>query len=126
MVNHSQLSLSGGNPANLSYSLSEDAKVMGSVFDDNCNCIRMIDAGAQAAGQHNLVWDGCDDDGVKVQDGNYVYRIYAVDADGNEVESSETLSGVVDGLILGSEPYISIGGVRVPLSSLAEVSSVTT
>lgn len=122
VVQQSTLSLSGDLPVDLVYSLSADADVAITIYGANEEPVRVINTRDQLAGEHTLVWDGLDGEGIRMPAGEYTYKIAAVDADGNEVSASGIVSGVVDGLILGDEPYISIGGARVPLSAVAEVS----
>lgn len=125
VVQQSDVSLSSGSPVDLSYSLSADANVAITIFDVNGGPVRIIDVGEQLSGDHALVWDGLNDEGVKLPDGKYTYKVSATDADGNSVDASEIIAGVVDGLVFENEPYISIAGVRFPLAAVTEVASDT-
>ena len=122
VAQYSELSLSNGSPINLSYSLSEDANVIVTICDEHEKPVRTINVENQLAGDHNLVWDGLNDEGIRMIDGSYHYEISAADENGNDVSVSETISGIVDSLItLDGEQYISIGGLRVPLEAVKEV-----
>ncbi len=121
VVEHWDVSLSPGKLADISYSLSADANVAVIVYDANDTPVRTIDVGDQLAGNHTLTWNGLNNDGAAMPSGKYTYKISASDVDGNNVGASGTVSGMVDGLIFGSEPYISIGGVRFPLTAVTEV-----
>lgn len=122
----STISLSGNLPADLTYSLSADADVTVTIQDANGISVRTIETGEQLAGDHTYSWDGRNDDGILMPAGEYTYKMSAVDAAGNEVTASGIISGIVDSLIFGDEPYISIGGTRVPLSAVTEVLLKTT
>jgi len=58
------------------YTLSEDATVSAHVLDDTRSRVRTLLAqDPQMAGQHSVVWDGRDDHGKSVVDGQYYIRI---------------------------------------------------
>jgi len=60
------------------YTLSEHATVSAHVLDDTRSRVRTLLAeDAQSAGQHSVVWDGRDDHGKIVVDGQYYVRITA-------------------------------------------------
>jgi len=120
-ADYSDFSLSAGSPVNLSYSLSEDASTTITINNDGGTPVRTINGGELSAGDHNCVWDGMSDTGIQLPDGQYNYEVSAINSDGAAVEALETISGIVDGLILDSEPYLSIGGARVPLWSVKQV-----
>jgi flagellar basal-body rod modification protein FlgD len=121
VVQQSSLLLSGGMPVDLAYSLSEDADVTINIYNGGDEPVRTIEVGDQLAGEHSLTWDGLNDEGIRMPDGEYTYSVSGFDSSGNEVVASEIISGIVDGLVFGDEPYISIGGIRVPLTAVTEV-----
>jgi len=120
-ADYSDFSLSGGSPANMGYSLSEDASVNIIISNADGTPVRTINVGKLSAGDYSYVWDGTSDTGIQAPDGQYSYVVSAINADGTEVEALETVSGIVDGLILDGEPYLSIGGARVPLWAIKQV-----
>ena len=76
------------------YTLSEDATVSATVLDDTRSRVRTLLAeDAQSAGQHSVVWDGRDDHGKVVIDGQYYVR---VTAKGSARESHSTAPVLVD------------------------------
>jgi flagellar hook assembly protein FlgD len=76
------------------YALSEDASVSAHVLDDTRSRVRTLLAeDAQDAGQHSVVWDGRDDHGKIVVDGQYYVRITAR---GSAREASNTVPALVD------------------------------
>lgn len=125
VVEQWDISLLAGTPADMSYSLSADANVAVTIYNAGGDAVRTIDVGDQLGGNYTLTWDGLNDEGATLQDGQYTYDVFATDVDGNDVDASGMVSGVVDGLILGSEPQISIGGMRFPLTAVTEVTPDT-
>jgi len=118
----STFSLSAGAPANMNYSLSADANVAITIYSNDGIPVRTMDMGSQSRGDHSFVWDGLSDSGVRMPDGNYTCLVSAIDANGDYVGVSETISGIVSSVTLGGEPRISIGGLYIPLEALKQVS----
>lgn len=118
----SVFSLSSGSPVNLSYSLSADANVTITIYSSDGVPVRTMDMGPQSSGDHNFVWDGLSDGGIRMPDGNYTYLVSAIDANGDDVGVTETISGMVSSVILGGEPRIGIGSLYIPLWALRQVS----
>ena len=67
------------NPFNsqtmIPYFLLEPGPARVEVFALNGQRVAVLDAGAQAAGSHRLLWDGLDADGRDVASGTYLYRL---------------------------------------------------
>ena len=120
-ANYSEFSLSSGTPANLSYSLAEDASVTITISNADGTPVRTINVGEQSSGNNSFSWDGLSDTGIQMPDGQFSYAVSAANADGVEVEALENVSGVVDGIILEGEPQVSIGGALVPLWAVNRV-----
>ncbi len=77
VVKDSTVSLSGGGPVDLGYSLLSGADVTINVYDGTGALVRSIDAGAQVAGDNTYSWDGLDDLGALAPDGRYNYQVSA-------------------------------------------------
>lgn len=125
IAQQSIISLVANSPADLTYSLSSDAEVTVAILNANGEVVRTIETGEQSEGDHTYSWDGRNDEGIMMLSEEYSYKVTAVDSAGNEVPASGIISGIVDGLIFGDDPYISIGGTRVPLLAVTEVLSNT-
>jgi flagellar hook assembly protein FlgD len=106
------------------YALSEQAEVSAHVLDDTRSRVRTLLAeNAQNAGQHSVVWDGRDDHGKVVVDGQYYVRIAAR---GTTRETSNSVPVLVDTLapvirlanlpedLQVRDPQIDIEGVTEP------------
>jgi flagellar basal-body rod modification protein FlgD len=76
------------------------------------------------AGTDQIVWDGTTSSGTKLNSGQFTITIDARDGDGKYVPVTTEMQGVVEGGdVSGSEPYILIGDLRIPLSSISAVRS---
>jgi flagellar hook assembly protein FlgD len=70
------------NPSTtIAFSLPESAPVTLAIYDVNGRMVRTLVSGERAAGMHEVVWNGMDDNGRAVASGVYVYRLAA----GNDV-----------------------------------------
>lgn len=77
-----------------------------------------------AAGTDQIVWDGTTSTGTKLTSGRFTITIDARDANGKYVPVTTEMQGVVDGVdVRGSEPFLMIGDLRIPLSSISAVHS---
>ncbi len=78
-----------GETVTISYTITEDAKVRVEILDSwNSSVIRTLPAPGgewQTAGEHSVVWDGCNENGTYVPPGVYTYRIIAENDGGKAV-----------------------------------------
>lgn len=66
------------NPSTtITFSLPESAPVTLAIYDVNGRMVRTLVSGERAAGLHEVVWNGMDDNGRAVASGVYVYRLTA-------------------------------------------------
>ncbi len=70
-----------------------DAQV--SIYDANGKLVRTIDLGAQPAGNVNWQWNGTDNTGATVADGNYTFTVNATQG-GNSVAATSLQYGTVN------------------------------
>jgi len=73
----STVSLSGGGPVSLTYLLPADADVTITIHNSDGDVVRTIGAGTQIAGDYTYAWDGLDDGGAPLADGDYDYEVFA-------------------------------------------------
>lgn len=79
------------------------------------------------AGTDQIVWDGTTSTGEKLNSGRFSITIDARDENGRYIPVTTEMRGVVEGVdVSGSEPYILIGDLRIPLSSITSVTSTKT
>lgn len=74
------------------------------------------------AGTDRITWDGTTNTGQKLSSGRFTITIDARNANGQYVPVTTEMMGIVDGVdVSGSEPYLIIGELRIPLSSVTAV-----
>jgi flagellar basal-body rod modification protein FlgD len=104
------------------YTLEGRANVTISIYNYEGVEVRKIYAGWKDAGEHDLVWDGRDNNGVMVGDGIYGFELDAMDEDGLVVPYNTYHSGEVTGVTYqGSIPYLMIGNKLVAPENIIEV-----
>jgi flagellar basal-body rod modification protein FlgD len=78
---------------------------------------------ALSNGEQSYTWDGKTDSGETATDGSYTIAVKATNADGETVSISTKTSGKVTAIdTSGSEPYLTVGSSKIPLSSVSRVS----
>jgi len=104
------------------YNLEDKADVTVFILNADGLEVRRIYAGWQNAGEHDLVWDGRDNDGRMVDDGMYTFELEARDKEGFVVPYNTYLTGEVTGVTYErGMPYLMVGNNLVSPSSVVEV-----
>lgn len=118
-----KVTIKGDSGANIAAELSEEASsVTVTIKDEDGNTVRTMQLGAQSAGDLDVQWDGLDDDGNPVTDGDYTVSVTANDKDGNAVDTAVRQSGHVDGISFeNGYPELLIGDRRVSLSDVIDI-----
>jgi flagellar basal-body rod modification protein FlgD len=78
--------------------------------------------GPTSAGAHEIVWDGTDQNGARLPDGEYSLMVSAVDDEGNPVPVTQGLTGTVTGIRLeNNEVVLSLGTVDLKLDEVLAI-----
>lgn len=122
-----QVKLVTGTEPSLGYRLPATAsKVLVEVQDSRGITVRTLTLGATPAGDGTVSWDGKDGAGKALPAGSYTFSVTGYNADGDKFAGSPLLLGKVDGVTLeGTEPYVTIGGIDVPMSKILSVKGVS-
>ncbi|KAF7963026.1 flagellar biosynthesis protein FlgD [Cupriavidus sp. UYMU48A] len=98
MVPGSVLSVKDGVAGQIGLDLPSTADaVTVNVLDANGNVVRTIDMKGQSAGVHDIAWDGKNDAGVAVADGDYTFKVSAT-ANGTSVQPVALVYGKVNAI----------------------------
>ncbi|GIX07161.1 MAG: basal-body rod modification protein FlgD [Candidatus Poribacteria bacterium] len=118
-----QVSLRPGEQATLRYELMGPAeRVQIEIHDVTGAVVRTLTPGAQPMGDQAVIWDGLDDQGHALPEGNYTYHVLAVGGGDRPVPVRPFLKGRVDGVRLtGGGLELLVGEQRVPLSQVTVV-----
>lgn len=113
--------------ASWTYTMPEDSTGTTLVISDAEGNEVFRTTGQTTTGEHQFDWDGRDAAGADMPDGVYSLEILAVTDSGNSVNPQILATSRVTGVDLsGSEVFIEMGDVRVPLSSVLVVQEAET
>ncbi|NTV74231.1 MAG: flagellar hook assembly protein FlgD [Holophaga sp.] len=94
------------------------------IKDANGKIVRTLGPGALGAGDSTLNWNGKDDNGVQLPDGNYTVTVSAKTATGAPITASTTTSAVVTAVsFVDNEVKVTAGGNQYSLSNITRISS---
>ena len=121
------VSLSEGKGATLHYAINANAgRAVVNIKDKAGNLVRAIEVGSQKVGDQSVTWDGKDTAGRPLEAGTYTFEVKAFDQSGNKVGTNTFIQGLVTGVdLVGNEPLLEIGGVKVPVSAVISVHTAT-
>jgi len=110
--------------AHWSYALGSAAASTTMVITDANGKVVYTGKGETGAGQHDFDWDGKDSSGTQLADGTYKLTVNSLASDGSTLQTAVASSGTVSEVnFTGSEPYLMVGSMAVPLSSVSAVDS---
>ncbi len=109
--------------ATWTYKLAANAETTRLLVLDASERVVRIAEGKTVAGAHEFAWDGINDAGQPLPDGNYTLTVSARDTNAEQIAASVTTHGVVTAIeSVNDENLLTVGGVKVPLSDVLSVS----
>ena len=118
-----QMSIAGGQVPAVHYTVADRAaEVTATVRAADGTVVRVVQLGAQDAGEHVFAFDGKNDTGTAVPDGTYRVEISATAPDKAPVAANLVVQDTVDGIDFSSDPpVVLVGTLRIPLDQVREV-----
>jgi flagellar basal-body rod modification protein FlgD len=108
-----------------SFKLDEGANITIAIYDKYGKEIRTINAGWKDPGEYPVEWEGKDNLGFDVNDGNYSFEVFAQNQFGNYIQTETFSSGEVTGVTLANGlSYLLLGDKKVALANVLEVKKV--
>jgi flagellar basal-body rod modification protein FlgD len=106
--------------AKLNYTLAGNATdITIGITNSDGKVIRTLTIPAQAAGEHQVQWDGLDSNGKHVAAGTYTFAVTAKDAAGQTVDASTYFEGSVSEVrYVNGQVVLLVGGREVSLSDI--------
>lgn len=123
MLQTKDLELASGNGKPIYYSLENDASIVKLIIEEKDGSpVYQESLGLVAAGKHQFIWDGKNDEGVLMGDGTYNIRLMATDAAGNTAEVKPYKSGRISQLeYRKGQPWVKVSDAMIPLSNVSTV-----
>jgi flagellar basal-body rod modification protein FlgD len=119
------LTVQGGEAGPASFSLDDDAEVSVSIYNSAGTLIRNLSMGWQKKGTCQVPWDGNDQAGKAVPDGDYSFRVEALDAGGGLVASQTFMTGEVTGVRHeNGRSVLLLGNRQIQPENIREVSKL--
>ena len=106
--------------ATMSYVLEENARdVQIGVYNNQGTLVAKFDKiGGQTAGAHQVVWDGNNLEGDRVEAGAYSFKPRAIDGNGKEVSITTFMRDVVKSVMISEDkPLITLGSGKTLVSN---------
>ncbi|MCP4799178.1 MAG: hypothetical protein GY893_04440 [bacterium] len=120
-VEGSSVEVNGENISSNRVNVTTGGVITVEVKDDAGNVIRAYETTSEA-GWNDISWDGLDDDGETVADGNYTLSITAQDNAENDVDFSCYMTGMVDSIRFENNlVLVSLAGQEYYASEIVEV-----
>lgn len=117
------ISVSDDMITDVNVTLAETGNVQMVIYNSSGEEIIRIDYGELSAGTHEITWDGKDDSGNSVDNGEYIYLVSATDENGASLDVATAEYGEVTGIYYEEgTPYLVVGGNTVSLDSITEIS----
>ena len=91
--------LNEGESVALNFRLAAPAEsVTVRIRDEAGRVVRTVEISGRPEGVQSYTWDGKDDAGNELPDGDYTFSVNAVDGDGNSVAATTFITGVINGI----------------------------
>lgn len=95
-----KVSLNEGNASTIYYGFGETVTgIMMNIYDSEGAIVRTVELGSKEAGTYQYTWDGKDENGQQLPDGQYGVGILGEDAGGDYVMVQTEISGRVDAVV---------------------------
>lgn len=95
------------------------ANVTVTIYDADGGVVSTEVLGMKPAGEYTYQWDGKNDLGVTVNDGQYTFEVSAVTGEGNNLQVNQYISGIVTGVVYeNGSAVLKVGNLPVYLPNV--------
>jgi flagellar basal-body rod modification protein FlgD len=122
-VGGSDLQNNGQQNVQIGYNLPSNAgSIAVNIYDANGAIVRTISNVSGDIGDHKLSWDFTDNNGNKLPQGNYTFKIDAKAIDGSDLQTESYKFGTIDGIKFGSNgTQLLVDNSEYGLSDILEI-----
>ncbi len=121
------ISNAGQDDISLGYNITGSASsVKVNIYDSSGVLVRTIEDVPSKSGDNKLSWDFTDNDGNRVTEGTYTFKVEAKNGAGEDLDVSLFKYGTIDGVkFTENGTVLLVGGVNYSLSEILEVLNPT-
>jgi flagellar basal-body rod modification protein FlgD len=122
-ISGQDITYSGQDKIQLGYSLPADASAVSiKVYDSNGTLVKTIDGLPTGTGENRTAWDFTDDNGNKVQQGNYTFEVDAKTTNGEDMTADGFKYGTITGVeYTSSGTKLLVDNAEYNLSDISEI-----
>ncbi|PHJ14033.1 flagellar hook capping protein FlgD [Fervidobacterium sp. SC_NGM5_G05] len=122
VVKTNVINVENGVPESKVFNLDSPANIVIKIFDSNGKLIKEEKIGQVEAGMQLFAWDGKDENGTKVKDGRYTFKILKTTPDGGYEEIPSVESGIVSGVQFdGNKINVIVSNKIYDISEISEI-----
>ncbi|WP_083996506.1 flagellar hook assembly protein FlgD [Fervidobacterium thailandense] len=122
VVKTNTITVQNGIPETKVFKVDRPSNIVVRIYDQNGKLVKEQKIGQVDAGMQLLAWDGKDENGVKVSDGKYVFKIIRLKEDGTSEEIPSVESGVVNGVQFeGTKINLVVNSKIYEISEISEI-----
>ncbi|NQS98246.1 MAG: hypothetical protein HQ591_07320 [candidate division Zixibacteria bacterium] len=109
-----------GEASSIMYNLPGSASTVTiEIYDSDGELVATESLGAQPAGDQTFVWDGKNETGATVPEGDYTFEVTAETSAGNQLSVEQFISGIITGITYeNGQAVINMGGLPIALSNV--------
>ncbi|MFH0734144.1 MAG: flagellar hook capping FlgD N-terminal domain-containing protein [bacterium] len=121
------LTNSGQEEIGFGYNLPSEAKnISVKIYDKNGALVKTIENAEKSVGDHKLFWDFTDNNGVKLNNGDYTFKVEATNTAGNDITTTTFRIGTIDSIKFTSNGTILVvDDTEYNLSDITEILNPT-
>ncbi len=92
------------------------------ILDENGSVVKTIQQQNLSSGEHVVEWDGTNEEGNRLEEGRYTFRVSAMGENDGEVGVTLFSRGVITGVRYSSHgAVLMLGQIEIPLSEVYEI-----
>ncbi len=118
------LTLSQGTASGGTFQLAKAGNVLVQVYNSAGQLVWSQQSEVKDATSQKVAWQGKDQLGNSLPDGNYTFKVTAVDEKGTSINVTSRVSGTVTGIFFeNGTPYIQVGSNRIAVKNITAIQS---
>ena len=94
------------------------------ITNDDGNVVRTVNLDPQSAGDQTYIWDGNNNTGASVPEGDYTFSVTATASEGNELQVEQFITGIITGIAYEEgQAVLQIGDLPVYLPNVTALNT---